>query len=232
MKPIPQTLEVARELEHYLGEGDMLARLESIAEEVRRVVPDCIGLSLAWNKHGITLTLVATDEEIARLDAVQYLDGGPCVTALEQGSGIETTADELVSEDPWRLFALATAAHGVRSTLTLPITHRGQVVGTVNLYGGTDRAFEGHHEELARILGAWAPGAVRNSDLSFSTRRLAENAPEQLRDDNTVNKAAGMLAALHDVDVSRAQRSLEDAAARAGVTPAQLAVALIDLREN
>lgn len=30
-------------------------------------------------------------------------------------------------------------------------------------------AFDGHHEELAEICGAWAGGAVTNADLSFTS---------------------------------------------------------------
>ena len=229
MRPIPQSIEAARELEHYLGDSDVLVHLQSVTNQVQDLVPDCIGLSLAWNEHGITFTLVATDEEIAAMDAVQYLDGGPCVSALERRHGIETTSDELLGEDPWRLFAQVTAARGVRSTLTMPITDHGQVVGSVNLYGGSDRAFEGHHEDLARILGAWAPGAIRNSDLAFSTRKVAERAPRQLRAQGAVSKAVGMLAELLRIGVDEAEQRLEDAARRAGLTPAQFARALIEL---
>jgi GAF domain-containing protein len=229
VRPIPQTIEAARELDHYLGDSGVLEHLQSIGDRVQEVVPDCIGLSLAWNEHGVTFTLVATDEEIAALDAVQYLNGGPCVSALEQDHGIETRSEDLLSEGPWRLFAQATAARGVRSTLTMPITDHGEVVGTINLYGGSDRAFEGHHEELAQILGAWAPGAIRNSDLTFSTRRVAEAAADELRAQGTVNRATGMLAELLRVGVDEAQQRLQEAAQRAGLTPAQLANALIQL---
>lgn len=229
VRPIPESIDAARELDRYLGGGDVLAHLQRVGDEVQDVVPDCLGLSLAWNEHGITFTLVATSEEVAALDAVQYLDGGPCVSAYDRAHGIETTSEELFSEDPWRLFAQATAARNVRSTLTLPITDHGLVVGTVNLYGGSDRAFEGHHEELAAILGAWAPGAIRNADLSFSTRRTAERAPRQLRAQGAVSRAVGMLAELLGVDLAEAQARLEDAARRAGLTPAQFARALIEL---
>ena len=154
MKPIPQTIEAAREMSRYVGdEREVLAELQAISDQVTDVVPQCLGLSLAWNDHGITFTLVASDDEIAVMDGVQYLDGGPCVAAVDAGHGIETSHDELVSEDPWRMFARATAARGVRSTLTMPITERGSVVGSVNLYGGSEDAFEGHHDELAQILG-------------------------------------------------------------------------------
>lgn len=98
----------------------------------------------------------------------------------------------------------------------------------MNLYADSTNAFTGRHEELARIFDAWAPGAVTNADLSFSTRRLAEQAPRQLRNDYNIQVAAGILAA-GGVDLDRARRRLHEAAARAGITAAQLAATIIQL---
>ena len=62
------------------------------------------------------------------------------------------------------------------STVTLPVLAGGAVVGSINLYAASAEAFVGHHEAIARIFDAWAPGAVTNADLSFSTRAVAEQA--------------------------------------------------------
>ena len=229
MEPIAQTIEVAADLSHQTGQDDVLPALQEVADEVERVVPDCVGLSLAWNEHGVTFTMVASDEQIAVLDALQYLDGGPCVRAIDLRHGLPTDHDSLMSESGWQLFAMTTAAHGVRSTLTMPLTHAGRTMGSVNLYGASDHAFEGHHEELAEILGAYAPGAVRNADLGFTTLQTAESAPQSLRDQGALNRAIGIVAAHQDIDVVAASERLRQAADRAGVTPVQLAVALLQM---
>ena len=52
------------------------------------------------------------------------------------------------------------------STLSIPLMSDGRVYGGLNLYGGTPRAFDGHHDELAELYGGWAGGAVTNADLS------------------------------------------------------------------
>ncbi len=216
MEPIPETTEAVDELDAFVADDDLLEQLGAVATRVRVLVPDCVGMSVAMINHGITLTLVATVAEIAALDAVQYLAGGPCVTAAERGEVLATTSDSL-DERGWHLFAGATAAHGVVSTLSLPLMEDGEVVGGVNLYGGTRDAFDGHHDELATILGAWAGGAVANADLSFDSRLEAQRAPQVLRDAAQVDLAVGMLAATLDVDVTGAGDRLAEAAARAGV---------------
>lgn len=230
MRPIPATIEALEELGPYADETSLSAHLEDVARQVQALVPDVVGLSVASFADGVTFTMVATDEEIAVLDAVQYLNSGPCVEVRDPEAGLETTQADLFDEDAWRLFARASAALAVRSTLTLPIVHGNRVVGTVNLYGASDHAFSDRHAELARILGAWAPGAVANADLSFVTRRLAERAPDVLRAEATIQNAIGIISASLGVGPREAEQRLRRAAERAGISRRRLAEALVAMQ--
>ena len=49
--------------------------------------------------------------------------------------------DSPMVEEEWRLFASASAAAGVRSTLSFPLLYQDEVVGGVNLYASTTDAF-------------------------------------------------------------------------------------------
>ena len=187
---------------------------------------------MAARALGVTFTLVATDEETAGLDAMQYLSSGPCVEALESGQGIATGPADFLSEGRWQALGQATAAAGIRSTLTFPIVDAEAVVGTVNLYGRSDDAFAGKHEQLASVFRAWAPGAVTNADLAFSTRRLAEQAPGLLREQALIDTATGIVAAAHEVDVDTALEYLLDAAERAGLPLIKLARVIIVARQS
>jgi hypothetical protein len=121
---------------------------------------------------------------------------------------------------------------GVHSTLTLPIMRGGEVVSTVNLYGNADGTFNGKHQVLAEVFGAWAPGAITNADLSFSTRATAEQAPLQLRNAAVVDTATGILAARRNLSVHDADEQLRDAARRAGVPVVELARIVVDLHQR
>jgi GAF domain-containing protein len=227
--PIPETLEALGELEPYLDDGSLHEQLTRQASLARAIAPALVGVSVASRAHEVTFTLVATDDDTATLDAVQYLTSGPCVEALDDAQGVATDARDLLAEDRWWALGQATAAAGVRSTLTFPIVEDGRVVGTVNLYGRTSDAFEDKHELLAAVFDAWAPAAVTNADLSFTTRRLAEEAPDRLRDDAMIDTATGIIAAARGIDVDSARNRLEDAARRAGVPVSRLARAIVRL---
>ncbi len=228
MEPIPETLEALDEVQLYTDGANLEQQLRTTTSSAEQLAPGLIGVSLAFREHGLTFTLIATDEEIATLDAVQYVASGPCVDAIDLGHGI-ATPDGLLSEERWQHFARASAASGVQSTLTLPIVDGDVVVSTVNLYGRAEDTFTGKHEVLAGVFGAWAPGAVANADLSFATRRAAEQAPTQLREAAVVDAATGMLAAERGVSVADARAQLDDAAHRAGVPVHRLAHVMVGL---
>lgn len=232
LEPLPETVEALDELGPFpdRSDDDLLAELSALGRRAAEVVPSLVGVSLARAAEGVTLTLVASSQQVAALDAVQYVDGGPCVEGAEDATVHRLHDDDPLDERRWRLFAAATAAHGVGSTLTLPVLAGGRAVGSVNLYAAEVDAFEDAAEPLAEVFGAWAEGAVRNADLGFATRDLARSAPDRLRDLTTVEVAAGILAARLDLPVEDAGRHLRDAADRAGVDPVVLAHEVIAAR--
>ena len=223
LRPIPETARAINELDH--EDDELLEQLLRTGRKVRSVVPEVVGLSISMIDHGVTLTLVASEADIAVLDAVNYVAGGPCVDAIEQD---DEQVPDLASldEHQWHLFADATRAHGVHSTLSMPVVEHGTVIGGVNVYAATRNAFEGNAERLAEVLGAWAAGAVTNADLSFDTRRAAQQAPEVLREAARVDVAVGLLAARLELDVEESRERITRAAARAGLPPVRLAEVL------
>lgn len=208
-----------------VGAKDVPTELLRMSRRAVDIVPECVGLSLALLRYGLTFTLAASDAMIAGLDAVQYLDGGPCIDGAADGREIEV--DDLLEEKSWQMFAEATAAAGIRSSLTLPLLDSdAAVLGTVNLYASTPDAFEGRVQDLARALGAAGGKAVANADLSFSTRLAAAEAPQRFQEQNEVNIAVGIIAETQSVDTATAAERLRAAAARAGITEVQAARAV------
>jgi len=230
MKPIPETFEAIDEYGPFVegGDDDLLDRLLNLAERVTLVVPDCVGMSMTSAEHGVTFTLVASTADVAVLDAIQYLDDGPCVRSVEVGAalGFDTAA---MDEEGWRLFSQTTSARGVASTLSIPVMIDHVVVGGFNLYGGSGHSFDGHHDRLAQILGAWAGGAVTNADLQFRSRQVAEQAPTLLKESTRVTVALNMLTHILDISDDQAEARLSAAAVRAGVPLATLVDLVIDV---
>lgn len=228
MEPIPETVQAIEDLEGTVREHGLLDQLRGMGDRIRTVVPECVGVSLTVLEHGITFTLVAAGVDVRTLDAAQYVDGGPCLRAVDVSEILETRGDTLAEED-WQLFAQASAAHGIASTLSMPILKNGTATGGVNLYASTSDAFAGHHEEIAGMLGTWAEGAVTNADLSFTTLAAAKEAPAVLRDSSVVEQALGVLAAARGLRIEEARHRIRQAASQAGIPERQVAELVLDI---
>ena len=228
LRPVAESREAFDWLASYGRDRQLETSVLEMGRRVRETVPDCFALSLGLVREGVTFTLVSESREAALLDAVQYLDGGPCEAAITDGRIIAT--EELAPDDEqdWQLFAQGWSVAGVSSTLSLPVMRADRTVGSVNLYASTPNAFDGHHAELAEACGAWAQGAVTNADLSFTSRVRAAAAPSQLRERSSVQAAAGFLAAKKVLDVETAAARIRDAASRAGVREADVARFVLD----
>jgi GAF domain-containing protein len=222
LEPLPETEEA---LDEYLEEDDTDLRtvLLELGHRAVSLVPSCVGLSLGLVKDGLTFTLVATSQEVAAIDAAQYLDGGPCVDVATGASTLDVEVSDLLDEGRWSAFAMTSAAHGVHSTLSLPLVHDGRLIAGINLYAAEPLAFHGKHAALAAALGASAEGAVVDADLEFTSRARAVQAPATLADLRTIDVAVGILAARQHTDVDTARRQLEESATRAGATLVQAA---------
>jgi GAF domain-containing protein len=227
VEPIPETVEALRELTR-LGDETVAGIVLRVSQEAERIVPELAGLSVSVNGN-LTFTMTATHLPVAELDGVQYLDGGPCEDTLETGERHTYRQGDPVDEDRWRLFARATSAAGVASTLSLPILEHGVVVAGINMYASTPDAFEGHHDELAEACGAWIGGAVTNADMGFTTRFRAAETPELLRIENLVNQAIGALLVEQGISVEEAGQKIRTSAQRAGISDAQMARAILAL---
>jgi len=225
VQPIPESEEVLNSL-LLAGDGTLSTMLPAMGRDAQAIVPECVGLSLALLEDGLTFTLVASSTEFAGLDAIQYLDGGPCVKAALDDEVQDAEMAQSEVEERWQMYARTSAAAGVASSLTLPIERGGRVVGTVNLYAATAGAFHGHVHALAEALGASAEHAISNADLSFSTRLAAVEAPARLAEQAAIDIALGMIAEAQEVSITTARERLRTAAARAGITEAQAARAV------
>ena len=226
MEPVPETDEALARLSRRSSD-DVSKALQSQVLEAQKIVPELLGVSVASTAEGLTFTFVASSEVVALLDALQYLDGGPCVEAVRDGTVVDVPNADVLNEEQWQLFAQAESAAGVRSTLSLPVVTGGHVTGSVNLYASQAGAFDDRHDQLADVFGAWAAGAVTNADLAFRSRLEAAEAPAKLEALDDVAKAVGVVAVRQGVSTSEVQTRLEHAGTLAGIRTEQLAQAVL-----
>jgi GAF domain-containing protein len=231
MDPVPETRE-AFEAMRTGDDSDLASVLQDMGRTAQAIVPHLVGLSIGLLKDGLTFTLVASSVKVSGLDASQYLGGGPCLRDEGQPDSITLDMQDVLDDPEWDLFARASVASGIASSLSLPILLDGSVVGGINLYASEAGAFQDHQDALATALGASARGAVADADLSFTSRWRAALAPVRIRERNDLDTATGLLAARHHESIARAAERVAQAAARAGLSQAVVARVVLALHRT
>jgi GAF domain-containing protein len=230
LRPVTESQEAFEWLSSYGQGSDVEVAVLEMGRRVREIVPECVALSLCYAGPDYTFTLIADNREAAMIDALQYIDSGPCQETMHTGD--ITAAHSPLAEERWQLVARGWSTAGVASSLSMPVLHEGGLVGGVNLYASTPTAFDGHHQELADVCGAWAGGAVTNADLDFTSRIRAAATPARMREKAAVDVASGLVAEYLGTDVATAVERITNGAQRAGVDPADLARFILDTHER
>ena len=122
------------------SEDEMRSALHDLAALVSRGVPGCDGASLTLLSDGGPSTAAATHDYVRAADQAQYdRDSGPCVSSMVNRQ--EVIVEDYAHEARWPGATDGISAAGVRSSLSLPLAHRGQLLGSLNLYALIPRAF-------------------------------------------------------------------------------------------
>jgi len=226
MEPIPETGRVLSRLSS-TTDGDLVAELAEEAQSVLLAVPGCVGISVTLRCQELTFTWLSTDGEVRLIDAAQYVDGGPCEQAVEEQLTYDVS--DVLDEDRWQMFGLASAALGVRNSLSLPLRDDRGAIGSVNFYGRDADTFQGRERHIAQMFGADVQSVVMNADLSMSSRLRAERAVETLDSIDRVSVASGVLARRRGITVEEAAARLHEAAERADAPVAIIAEIVVHL---
>ena len=112
------------------------------------------GISLLGHDGKLT-TGVFTDPEAPEIDAAQYASGrGPCLDSWRLRKIVRL--DDMDHADAYPEFAAAARAHGVQSTLSLPLMAGEDAAGALNLYSRTANRFTVEDEQAGALLAGAA----------------------------------------------------------------------------
>jgi GAF domain-containing protein len=171
--------------------GDTLLRVSEMA----CVITSAKYAGITMMVEGSPSTAVFTNTEAPEIDEAQYRSGeGPCMYAFRDQKiyRIDSTLDD----ERWPEFAQRAAAHGIRSTLSVPLAARGQSIGALNFYAETLGAFTEAHEHGAQHFADQASIALANAQVYWDARQLSENLSQAIASRETISQAVGILIAV------------------------------------
>ena len=157
---------------------------------------------------------------VEKCDQAQYEAGeGPCVEAAWDGDLI--VIDDFVEETRWPKFVLRSSELGMGSLLACRLAAPQDVIGALNLYARSARAFDNESRDVARVYATHASIALANRRLQVDLRHAYESR-------GVVGQAMGILVERHRVSPEDAFRMLVKASQTRHVKLRELAAYVIE----
>lgn len=206
---------------------DLIEFLQRVATHTSNLVEaHAAGLLLA-DEHGRLQLMAASDQtaEMVELFQVQAREG-PCQDCYRHGRPV-INADLRTASARWPIFAPRAVAAGYHSVHAFPLRWRQQVIGALNLFGGTVGTMAG---EDVRVVQALADVATIGLLQERAVRRgevLAEQLQSALNTRILIEQAKGSLAQLHGGSPDEGFTMMRSYCRRHGLRLADIARAVI-----
>jgi GAF domain-containing protein len=173
---------------------DIEGFLTEVAKLAAGVAHPAASCGITIRRHGQPLTVASSDARAEQVDQAQYGAGaGPCLDSLETGAIIDVP--DLTADTRWTDFRHQALAHGIRSSVSIPLSIDGSTVGALNLYGPQPHAFDQatrqHAEAFATQAATALTLALRNGDQAKDTAQLEQ----ALASRTVIDQALGILMA-------------------------------------
>ncbi|MGI8806989.1 MAG: GAF and ANTAR domain-containing protein [Acidimicrobiales bacterium] len=167
---------------------------------VSRITVDAIpaaemaGISLL-GENGRPTTGIFTDEQAPEIDVAQYESGrGPCLDSWREGRVVRL--DDLnAAVDAYPEFAKVAQAHGIESTLSLPLIAGEERLGALNMYARAPAVFSADDEAVGMDLAAAAAIVLANAGAYWAAAQLSEQLAQAMRSRAVIEQAKGILMA-------------------------------------
>jgi GAF domain-containing protein len=141
---------------------DTAALLETIVGASVSIVPGARWAGISQVDGREIIPRVATDPLVAELDALQRRENeGPCLSALREHQTVRI--DNTTADERWPNYACAAAERGVRSMLSFRLFMERHTLGSLNLYGDRENAFNDESEAIGSIIAQHAAVAIIGS---------------------------------------------------------------------
>ncbi|MCU1398598.1 MAG: response regulator receiver and domain protein [Acidimicrobiales bacterium] len=169
--------------------ADSLTRISSLAVDA---LAPAMFAGITMMVDGRVTTRAFTDPTCPEIDHAQYESGrGPCMDAFRGGAVV--VVESLRGDDRWPEFAAAATAHGVRSTLSLPMLTGGAPIGALNFYASTAGAFGESDVDVGRMFAAQASVVLVNAQAYWGARLRSEDLERALAGREVIDMAKGII---------------------------------------
>ncbi|MEV7608828.1 GAF and ANTAR domain-containing protein [Microbacterium sp. NPDC089320] len=209
---------------------DVIDTMDLLVEAATRFTPAVeAGIVLA-DDQGRLHVLGSTSERASDLEEAELgIEQGPCLDSFQSGQVVET-ADLRSSIDRWPEFAPLAVRRGLRSGYAVPLTLRGQRLGSLNLFFDRVGVVTDEDAAVAQALAEFATiGLVQHRALAERADRAAQ-LQHALDSRIVIEQAKGALSYQRGVSIDDAFLILRRHARATGSRLHDVALEIVDRR--
>ena len=119
------------------------------------------------------------------------------------------------------------AAHGVLSSLSVPLPFQGATIGALNTYAKRPRFLDDRDVELAEDIAAWIAIAIGNAEAAAKTSEDLSNLRVAMMSRAVIEQAKGILMERHKIKEDEAFTILTHACQRTNIELRDMAEELV-----
>jgi GAF domain-containing protein len=135
--------------------------------------------------------------------------------------------DDMRSEQRWPDYAQHAAAHGILSSLSVPLPFQGATIGALNTYARRRQAFSHHDVDLAEEAAAWVAVAVGNAEAAARTSDDLTQLRTAMMSRSVIEQAKGILMERHKITEDEAFTMLTHVSQRTNTKLRDVAAELV-----
>jgi GAF domain-containing protein len=200
--------------------------LTEITKIARRAMPSVEAASVTLIRGEKPFTAAYDGQMALDADEMQFEHGyGPCVDAGLAGQMF--LVDDMRNEQRWPDYAQDVAAHGVLSSLSVPLPFQGATIGALNTYASQPKVFDDRDVELAQEVAAWVAVAVGNAEAAARTSDDLTLLRTVMTSRAFIEQAKGILMERHKVTEDEAFTMLAHASQRTNTKLRDVAAELL-----
>ena len=209
-----------------LAGRELSAMLTEITRIARRAMPSVEAASITLIRGEEPFTVAHDGQMALEADELQYERGyGPCMDAGRAGQML--VIDDMRSDQRWPDYAQHAAAHGVLSSLSVPLPFQGVTIGALNTYAGRPDLFDDHDVELAEEVAAWVAIAVGNAEAAARTSEDLTQLRTMMMTRAFIEQAKGILIERHKIKEDEAFTILTQTSQRTNTKLRDVAAELV-----
>jgi GAF domain-containing protein len=171
---------------------DIDALLEKVVRLTAEVVTPAAACGITVRRGGQPFSAATSNDLAAQVDELQYgTDEGPCLEAMRSGAVVQV--DDLNQDERWHRYRPYAVAHGVVSSLSLPLVVDGESLGALNLYSAAPDAFVGPQRSQAEAFAAQCAAALTLGLRQMRQMQVQSQLAEAMVSSSVIDQAIGIL---------------------------------------